>query len=171
MAVTIFFYVISALSIIGAIVVVSHKNPVVSAISLVFTFFLTAVLFVLLNAHFLAAVQVLVYAGAIIVLFLFTVMFLNIREGELVFDSHDVGKKLTFLGIILVVSGYFVHLATKHIKDIIFIGDSTQLNEFGTAESVGSLLFKDFLLPFELTSVLILVAIIGVVVIAKRRTE
>ena len=171
MAESIFFYVISALSVISAIVVVSHKNPVVSAISLVFTFFLTAVLFVLLNAHFLAAVQVLVYAGAIIVLFLFTVMFLNIREGELLFDSHNVGKKLTFLGIILVVSGYFVHLATKHIKDVILVGDNEKLNEFGNAESVGSLLFRDFLLPFELTSVLILVAIIGVVVIAKRRTE
>ena len=87
--------------------VVSHKNPVSSAISLVLTLFSTAVLFVLLHAHFIAAIQILIYAGAIMVLFLFTVMFLNIRDSDLRFDSMNIPKRMMFLFLFLVAVGFF----------------------------------------------------------------
>ena len=159
-----FFYIFAALTVIGSIIVVSHKNPVASAISMVLTFFFTAVLFVLLRAQFIAAIQVLVYAGAIIVLFLFTVMFLNIKEEALEFDSKNIAKKITFLVIIVAVAGYFASKLTLKLTSPAIISD-----DFGTVQGVGRLLFTDYLLPFELTSVLILAAIIGVVSIARRR--
>ena len=158
-----FFYIFAALTVFGSIIVVSHKNPVASAISMVLTFFFTAVLFILLRAQFIAAIQVLVYAGAIIVLFLFTVMFLNIKEEALEFDAKDITKKITFLIIIIAVVGYFASMLTINLNPASEVSEN-----FGTVESVGSLLFTEYLLPFELTSVLIVAAIIGVVSIARR---
>lgn len=167
MAEAIFFYIFAALTVIGALVVVIHKNPVSSAISLVLTFFCTAALFVLLHAHFVAAIQVLVYAGAIIVLFLFTVMFLNIKDESLRFDSQQVAKRLTFLVIIVCVVGYFANKVANYAAKTEFV----QSSEFGSVEGVGKVLFLDYLLPFELTSILILAAIIGVVAIAQKSAE
>ena len=163
MAEAIFFYIFAALSVFGSIIVVTHKNPVASAISMVLTFFFTAVLFILLRAQFIAVIQVLVYAGAIIVLFLFTVMYLNIKEEALQFDAKNVAKRVTFLFVIVVVTGFFAS------KLILNSGPKPpEIENFGGVEGVGKELFTEFLLPFELTSVLILVAIIGVVTIAKR---
>lgn len=164
MAEAIFFYIFAILTVIGAVVVISHKNPVASAISLVLTFFCTAVLFVLLRGHFVAAIQVLVYAGAIIVLFLFTVMYLNIKEDALKFDSLQIEKKITFLMIIVAVVGYFTYQIASHVAK----SELVQTISFGTVESVGKILFTEFLLPFELTSILIVAAIVGVVAIARR---
>lgn len=158
-----FFYIFAALCVIGSIAVVSHKNPVTSAIAMVLTFFFTAVLFILLRAQFVAVIQVLVYAGAIIVLFLFTVMFLNIKEEALQFDAKNIAKKITFLLIIVSVTGFFASKMVLNMNSAQSAGDN-----FGTVESVGKELFTRFLLPFELTSVLIIVAIIGVATIARR---
>jgi len=164
------FYVFAAASVAGALLVVSHKNPVASALSLVLTLFSTAVLFIFLLAHFIAAIQVLVYAGAIMVLFMFTVMFLNLREDAFRFDAQNIPVKLGVLVVILVVFGYLASAGFK--KGLSLTHATTSLKEnFGTVEGVGRVLFKDYLLPFELTSVLIVVAILGVVAIAKRRTE
>lgn len=162
----IIFYIFSILSIAGAIMVVTNKNPVISAISLVLTLFSTAVLFILLNAHFAAAIQVLVYAGAIMVLFLFTVMFLNIKDDELRFDALNIPRKLTFLFIFIITTGYF---ASKLFITTNSFSKLDDPHSFGTVKEVGTLLFTDYLLPFELTSILIVVAIVGVVVIAKVR--
>ena len=151
----------------SALLVVIHKNPVSSAVSLVLTLFSTAVLFVLLSAHFIAAIQILVYAGAIMVLFLFTVMFLNLKPGALNFDSKNMAFKGSLLLAGLFFVGYFAILAYSRTFPE---GSTAALPEgFGTVEGVGKTLFTDYLLPFELTSVLILAAIIGVVAIAKRR--
>ncbi len=162
------FYVFAALSVAGALLVITHKNPVSSAVSLVLTLFSTAVLFVLLLAHFVAAVQVLVYAGAIMVLFLFTVMFLNLTPEALKFDSRNMAFKGSLLLAVLVFVGYF---ASSGFRKAFSQTDLTSAASegFGTVEGVGKLLFNDYLLPFELTSVLIVAAIIGVVAIAKRR--
>ena len=146
--------------------VVSNKNPVISAISLVLTLFSTAVLFILLNAHFAAAIQVLVYAGAIMVLFLFTVMFLNIKDDELRFDALNIPRRLTFLFIFIIVIGYSASKLFITSKSFSKLSDP---ENFGTVKEVGTILFTDYLLPFELTSILIVVAIVGVVVIAKVR--
>ncbi len=162
MAEGLFFYIFAALTVIGSVVVVMHKNPVASAIAMVLTFFFTAALFILLRAQFIAVIQVLVYAGAIIVLFLFTVMFLNIKEKSLQFDAGGIAKKITFLSLIMVIVGYF---ASRLITDTVTVSEASE--GFGTAESVGNILFTDYLLPFELTSLLIIAAIIGVVSIAR----
>ncbi len=167
---TIVFYIFAALSVAGALLVVSRKNPVSSAIALVLTLFSTAVLFVLLLAHFIAAIQVLVYAGAIMVLFLFTVMFLNLREESLRFDAMNVPLKLGVLILVLIFSGYFATMGFKKAFHLSAAAIS-HLETFGTVEGVGQILFRDYLLPFELTSVLIVAAIVGVVVIAKRRID
>ncbi len=162
------FYVFAALTVAGALLVVSCKNPVSSALALVLTFFSTAVLFILLLAQFIAVIQVLVYAGAIMVLFLFTVMFLNLREEALRFDARNIPIKMGILILILIVSGYFAKVGFKKA----FIGAPLSHPEiFGTVQGVGEVLFRDYLLPFELTSILIVVAILGVVAIAKRRLD
>lgn len=163
---SLFFYVFAVLSVTGGIIVVTHNNPVTSAISLVLTFFCSAVLFILLQAHFVAAVQVLVYAGAIIVLFLFTVMFLNIREESLTFDSMNIPRKLTVLSLLLLVTGLGAYTVSK--KAFTNAPSIVDDANFGTVQDAGKSLFTEFLLPFELTSVLIVAAIVGVVVLAKK---
>ncbi len=145
--------------------VVSHKNPVSSAISLVLTLFCTAALFVLLHAHFIAAIQILIYAGAIIVLFLFTVMFLNIRDSELRFDGMNIPKRVTFLFLLIVAVGFFAsRLFSSSSISFPELGDP---EKFGTVAEVGRSLLSEYLLAFELTSVLVVVAMVGVLVIAK----
>lgn len=166
----ILFYIFAAASVAGAFLVITHGNPVVCALSLVLTLFSTAVLFILLLAQFIAAIQVLVYAGAIIVLFIFTVMYLNLNEDSLKFDYQNSPIKLGILLVILVVVGYLTSLGFN--KGLILYGAKAISNDqFGTVEGVGRVLFRDYILPFELTSVLIVVAIIGVVAIAKRRLD
>lgn len=166
MAESIFFYIFAAISLTGALIVVTHRNPVVGAVSLVLTLFGTAALFILLQAHFIAAVQILLYAGAVIVLILFTVMFLNIRPGDLRFDSFSIPKSLTLLSFLLLVVGYLAYSGSVRV-----FGDSPEAvvdDSFGTVEHVGTTLFTDYILQFELTGILIVAAIIGVVVIAKK---
>ena len=162
---TVVFYVFAALAVAGAIIVITHSNPVYSAVSLVLTLFSTAVLFVLLHADFIAAVQVLVYAGAIMILFLFTVMFLNIRPESFKFDSKHMGFKVSVFFVLLLFVGYFASLGFSRGLKTVY----TESPDFGSAQGVGTVLFTEYLLPFELTSVLIVAAIIGVVAIAKRR--
>ncbi len=147
--------------------VVSSRNPVSSAVSLVLTLFSTAVLFVLLHAHFIAAIQILIYAGAIMVLFLFTVMFLNIRESEFRFDSMNIPKRTTFLLLFVAATGF---LASKlFLSSPIRFPKLEDPGNFGTVADVGRSLFIDYLLAFELASVLVVVAMVGVLVIAKGR--
>ena len=164
------FYVFAALALAGALMVISFKSPVSSAMSLVLTLFATAVLFVLLLGHFVAVIQILVYAGAIMILFLFTVMFLNLKEGALEFESKHLGFKVSILLVILLFVGYFASIGFKKAMLIRNLGVS-EMDGFGSVQGVGTTLFTDYLLPFELTSILIIVAIIGVVVIAKKRAS
>ncbi len=166
----ILFYIFAVLTIAAALVVVSHKNPITSAISLVLVLFSTAVLFVLLSAPFVAVIQVLVYAGAIMVLFLFTVMFLNLRENALSFDTGRLLPKFVVLALILMVTGVISHTIFKSSPSIGSLS-ATPPEGFGSVKGVSTLLFTDYILPFELTSILILVAILGVVTIALRRSN
>ena len=147
--------------------VVSHKNPVTSAISLVLTLFSTAVLFVLLHAHFIAAIQILIYAGAIMVLFLFTVMFLNIRDSELRFDSMNIPKRVTFLFLFIAVAG--LSASRLFFSSPVVFPELVDPENFGTVAHAGRSLFSDYLLAFELASVLVVIAMVGVLVIAKVR--
>lgn len=166
---TVLFYIFAAGAVAGSMLVVFNRNPVGSILSLVLTLFSTAVLFVLLLAHFVAAIQILVYAGAIVVLFLFTVMFLNLSESYLKFDAINIPVKVAVLVVIVAVLGYFASLGFRKSLSLSNITPSSE--NFGTVEGVGELLFNNHLLPFELTSVLIVAAILGVVAIAKRKGE
>lgn len=156
------FYFFSAAMLAFAVATICTRNPVGSAIFLVLVFFFMAALFVLLNAFFLAAVQVLVYAGAIMVLFLFVIMMLNVSEEE--------RRSLHWFGMV----GALVIIPSL-IAEVLVIGSRSGFDNKlpqgsleGTTESVGRLLFSKYLLPFEVSSVLLLVAMIGVIVLSKK---
>jgi NADH-quinone oxidoreductase subunit J len=159
------FFLFAALALGSAIVVVVHKSPVYSTLSLVLTLFSTAVLFVLLGAPFLGALQVLVYAGAIVVLFLFVIMLLNIQKEE---SAHGAGAQrwVALLGAIIL----FGMLGLGFWR-----GGFAQVGPL-TAESVSlkalaTELFSRYLLPFEIVGLLLLVAVIGATVAARRPGE
>src|ERR1044072_7404340 len=161
----ILFYVFAFLTLACGVLVVANpfsRNPVTSAMFLVLTIIAMAGLFVLLHAFFLAAVQVLVYDGAVIVLFLFVIMLLDLKEEERR-KIKKVGFIIGFVAVGAIVS-LFVRslLATKPRKEIA----APQL-EGGTVP-LGKLLFTQYLLPFEIVSILLLVAMVGVILLSKK---
>ena len=164
---TLFFLIISLVAIVSAILVISCKNPINSALSLILTFFCLATYYVMLDAPFLAAVQVMVYAGAIMVLIVFTIMLLNIRVNASKSHAHSV-----VLGCII---GFFTLLNTAFIimKSQVAPPNGPLTGEIikqqGHTELIGREMFTTFLLPFEITSILLLVAIVGAVILAKKK--
>lgn len=174
----ILFILFGAVSLIGAVAVISFRHPIYSALSLIVTFFAQAGLFVLLGAHFVAAVQVIVYAGAIMVLFLFVIMLLNLGTLS---AKGAISRKLkgfaVILGILLAIEG--VYIAANAINDPAVASAETAAASAETAvESVntttyniGELLFTKYLLPFEVTSLILLAALIGVIVLVKRESQ
>ena len=144
------------------------RNPVHAALALVSTLFFLAGLFVMLAATFVAAMQILVYAGAIMVLFIFVIMLLNLGRDELG-DARITGIKVATSLAVLLLIGKLVKVvwtsAYGPAPPVAFEGPA----EFGSIGPVGELLFKQFLLPFEMTSVLLLVAVIAAVVVARSR--
>ena len=122
--------------------VVTFKNPVSSALSLVLTLFSTAVLFILLLAHFVAAIQILVYAGAIMILFLFTVMFLNLKKESFKFESQNLRFKVSALLVVLIFVGYFASLGFKNGLSL-SNNSTTEMDGFGTVQGVGTTLFTE----------------------------
>lgn len=139
------------------------RNPVTSAMFLVVTMLSIAGLFVLLNAFFLAAVQVIVYAGAVIVLFLFVIMLLDLEETEST-PLNGIRLGLSGLGVLgLCVVGLQALLTLP--SD----GGAEPLELVGSAPALGELLFSEYLLPFEAVSVLLLVAMIGVIYVSKSK--
>jgi NADH-quinone oxidoreductase subunit J len=164
---TALFYIFGGIALLAAISMVAQKKVIYSAISLILCLCAVAALYLLLEAPFIAAVQIIVYAGAIMVLFLFVIMLLDPFSASILRDKKKIiayaGGMLGILALALLIPflrSYNPSLAPRN-PDI--------LSGVGTAGRVGQLLFNEYLLPFEMTSVLILVAIIGVVVLAKRR--
>ena len=164
----ILFILFGAVSLIGAVAVISFRHPIYSALSLVVTFFAQAGLFLLLGAHFVAAVQVIVYAGAIMVLFLFVIMLLNL--GTLSVKGAIGGKLKGFaiiLGILLAIEG--IYIATNVLNNTaIAAAQPATVSPNTTTYDIGELLFSKYLLPFEVTSLILLAALIGVIVLVKR---
>jgi NADH-quinone oxidoreductase subunit J len=144
--------------------VVVTKNPMHAAMSLVAAFFFMAGIYVLLSAHLVAFLQILVYAGAVMVLFLFVIMLLSLGNEHLEREHY---KGMQLLGVVGVV-GMTIVLASA-IRDAVGPEVATVANDFGTVKAVGRALFRDYLLPFEATSLLLLVAIVGAVVVAKEK--
>jgi NADH-quinone oxidoreductase subunit J len=163
------FYLFAGLAVASSVLMITRKNPVHSAMFLVLTLFAIAAIFVLLNAHFLAALQVVVYAGAILVLFLFVIMLLNLGHD---FDP-DVKPRLAWvfgggLGLVLLAE-LFVALRgfpSSPAVDLLTVW----FEEKGAVAGVAEPLFRTQVVAIEAAAVLLLVAMVGAVVIAKRRT-
>jgi NADH-quinone oxidoreductase subunit J len=165
------FFIFGAVCVGGAINLLAQKHPINSALSLIVVMGSLAVLYLLLGAEFVAAVQVIVYAGAVMVLFVFTIMLLNAGVEERTPHASRVALVLGVPGLIIgfALSAWVVARITG--LDKVSIGGPSVMNGsqgFGNPQAVGSLLFRNFLLPFEVTSVLILIAIMGAVVLARR---
>jgi NADH-quinone oxidoreductase subunit J len=163
-----FFYIFAALTLLFGFLVVANpfsRNPVNSAMFLVLTMAALAGLFVTLQAYFIAAVQILVYAGAVMVLFLFVIMLMNLKEEERrKFNAFGIGAGVLAVGGI---GGILV-------KTIWFsgVGQGKVAQPFpGDTISLGKLLFSNYLLPFEIVSVLLLVAMVGVILLSKKELK
>jgi NADH-quinone oxidoreductase subunit J len=157
------FYFLSAIAVLGAIMVVFARSPINSVIYLIICFLAIAGHYILLNAQFLAVVHIIVYTGAIMVLFLFVIMLLNLNK------QNEPHKKL-YVKLMAVISGgllFLVLIASARGADKL-----TQLTSFdgniGLVANLGKMLFNEFLLPFEVSSVLFLSAMIGAVMLGKK---
>jgi NADH-quinone oxidoreductase subunit J len=167
----ILFYILAILTVAGGVGVLVFRNPVHAALSLLFTFIMVAALFVLRHAELLAAVQVLVYGGGIMVLFLFVIMLVRVKD--LAPDDAFLSGLAPLavvagvaLGVLIAFALVFGVLAAGH-------GDGSALRtvgdeELGNTEAVGMVLYTTYLVPFEIVSVVLLVAMIGAIVFGRR---
>ncbi len=162
------FYIFAAVSVASAMGVLICRSPVYSALSLVCSFFCLGGIYVLMNAEFVAVIQILVYAGAILVLFLFVIMLLNIApEGEAF--RINLPTLIAFgitIGLLFQMLGLFLGDIQYGPKDVY---TAEAVAEEGSIGLIGRLLYGEFVLPFEAISILLLVAVIGAVIIGKRR--
>jgi len=159
----ILFFLFAGLAVVGALNLVLQRHPIHSALSLILVMVSLAVLYLLLGAEFIAAIQIIVYAGAIMVLFVLVIMLLNAGEEE----HTNWSRMARYFGLPVAVA---LLLELSWLLYRSWPGDTlVQADRMvGRTAAVGQLLFKDFVLPFELTSILILVAILGAVVLAKK---
>lgn len=164
---TLFFCIVAAVAVLSSILVITCRNPINSALSLVMTFFCLATFYLMLDAPFMAAIQVIVYAGAIMVLIVFVIMLLNIRTETAKIGTH---AKLfgSLVGIMSLVE-LIVFLNRSSLTGMTGGMSSDVVRKVGHVELIGKALYTDFLLPFEIASILLLVAIIGAVILAKRK--
>jgi NADH-quinone oxidoreductase subunit J len=174
------FFVFAVPLVATALGVVLARSPVYAAMNLVAAFFCMAGLYVLLTAHLVAFMQVLVYAGAVMVLFLFVIMLLSLGDEHLVAERKTVMQLAGVAGAIgvfaVLVTAIWQATGLELVKrdfpgtDLFAAPSWAAVKvDFGTVKAVGSLLFTEYLLPFEATSLLLLVAIVGAVVVAKER--
>ena len=155
------FFIFAAICVAGAVNLLLQKHPIHSALSLILVMGSLAVLYLLLGAPFLALIQIIVYAGAIMVLFVYVIMLLNAGEEE-----HSRGSRVAWMvgaPATAIGAGILIWTLVRGTRVDIQIGEFV-----GETSSVALLLFKEYLLPFEITSVLILIAIMGAVVLARR---
>jgi len=157
------FYIIASLSVIGALLMVTRKNPLAGALSLVLCLVSLAMVFAMLHAEFVFILQILLYAGAIMVLMIFTIMLLNLSKKEL--KEPPVGRIKGLFIIVVSLIGLI-----GFIRILRFLPDGTEFvgPSFGNIEKVGALMLSHYLYPFEIISVLLLVAVVGVVLLAKK---
>lgn len=160
------FYFVAFLSVIFSLMTIFTKNPVHSVLYLVITFFTFTVHYVLLNAQFLAVVNFIVYMGAIMVLFLFVLMLLNLNEDTEPMKSHLVKFMGVIAGLCLIITflGAFRVIQTDNQM-------VTAHPDIGLVENLGKVLFEEFLVPFEISSILLLTAMVGAVLLAKNEKK
>ena len=166
------FYLFGIIAIASAIAFVTRKSPVAAALWLVATMFSLAALYVMLDAQFIGVMQVLVYAGAIMVVFLFVIMLLNLGHPSELADARGIGWKLAagLVGLALLAQVFV--LTRPRLPESLTLRENTvadMVARDGAIAPVAGLLFKDYLLAFEVTSVLLLAAVVGAVVLGKRK--
>ena len=165
---TVIFYLFAGLAIAGAISTVYHRNPLYSAISLVGTFISLACIYITLAAPFIAAVQILIYAGAIMVLVVFVIMLLNM-------DAEPGRNRLKYLYVfgaafaaLLLAQTFYIYSAVVRAPSVV-AADQTQTA--GATLSIGRAMYTEYLLPVEVVGVLLLMAIIGAVILVRRLSQ
>jgi NADH-quinone oxidoreductase subunit J len=165
------FWAASLLTLVSAVLCITRRSPVASALWLVSVLFHLSVLYVMLDAEFIAAVQVLVYAGAIMVLFLFVIMLLNVgRLGPP--DMRGARGKLIAIGAGLLMLGELAVLRTVTLPPALTLEEGAVAriaHEQGIIQAIARPLFQEYLIPFEIASVMLLAAVVGAVVLAKRK--
>jgi NADH-quinone oxidoreductase subunit J len=158
------FYYLAAVTIVTGVLAISLRSPVHCGLALVAMLIHMAGFFVLLNAEFIAAVQVIVYAGAILVLYLFVIMLLNLKSDERVFHKRYIGIGLITIAIItqaavLMLRSPFAGMTGEATPEVVL--------GVGQTKAIGIVMFRDYILPFELIGIYLLAAIIGAIVLAK----
>ena len=163
-------FLLGALMVLGgALGVLAWRNPVHAALSLILTLFGIAVLFIEQQADFLAAVQIIVYAGAIVVLFLFVIMFLGVDRNENIRTEPLVSQRLLAVPLVLIVVGSIIALGVESnwltgAKSVV----APTTNSYWNINELGRVVFSDYLFAFEATGALLIVAVVGAVVLARR---
>ena len=163
----VFFFAVAAVAVLSAVMMITRPNPIMSVLFLIVNFFCLALLYLSLQAQFIAIVQIIVYAGAIMVLFLFVIMLLNLGN-EKGFGERKSPKMLLAGGLVLA--------ALLEILGAIVVPRFQSVSgsfdpAMGTTQYIGKILFTDYLIPFEITSMVLLAALVGVIVIAKKKFQ
>ena len=158
------FFIFAALCIAGALNLLLQRHPINSALSLIIVMVSLAVLYLLLGAEFLAAAQVIVYSGAIMVLFTFVIMLLNAGEEDRAKSTSKVAAAAGFPGVVALVC----LLSYVFLSERVHLGTTALGDQLVSTSALARVLFRDLLLPFEVTSVLILIAILGAVALARK---
>jgi NADH-quinone oxidoreductase subunit J len=164
----ILFCIFAAGGVVSALLVVTRRNPIISAIYLIVNFFCLAGIYLTLHAQFIAVIQILVYAGAIMVLFVFVIMLLNLGDERRLRDGFTWKKVVAGgLGIGVLMELIYIFMMQTGTQSI----EMDRATNVGTIETIGNVLFTRFLFPFEVTSLLLTAAIVGAVVLAKKKLD
>jgi NADH-quinone oxidoreductase subunit J len=168
----IIFFISAIVAIFGAVMMIAQKSPVASVLYLILSLLAQAVCYVQLGALFLGAILVIVYAGAIMVLFLFVIMLLNLRGREdLGLSPHPMSHPTKFVLTLLLVAELIMIVKSVFMPSVAGGFMTQEVIDFGTVPQVAKLLFTKYMYPFQLTGVLLLVAVVGAVVMARKDTS
>jgi NADH-quinone oxidoreductase subunit J len=161
--------IFSALAVATAIIMITRRNPVKSVLFLVANFFCVSAIYLLLKAQFIAIIQVVIYAGAIMVLFLFVIMLLNLTDESKLTENVTYKKMAAVLLAILLFSIFAITTYFGFLGKFPVINQTAE--QLGTVEEIGKVLYTTYSFPFELVSFILLTAIIGAIVLAKKKFE
>jgi NADH-quinone oxidoreductase subunit J len=165
------FIVFAVIALASALNILLQRNPLYSALSLIGTLLSLSALYLTLHAQFIAAVQIVVYAGAIMVLFIFVIMLLNVSKDQPQIEKQKGLRLLAIPFAGLLIAEMFFVIRPIHLSTFPAIPPGDAEQAVGTTWSIGTALFTDYLLPFEVTSVLILMAVVGAMVLARREGD
>jgi len=161
----VFFFYFASVIAAASVLVVAVRKPIYSALALLVMFFHVAGLYVTLHAEFLAAVQIIVYAGAILVLYLFVVMLLNLRQDD---RYHRQWPMAAAVGVTLAIEAVILTVMKGWTAPVVATGTETTVGGISNSGAIGDVLYSTYLFPFEVASLILLVAMIGAIVLAKK---